>query len=139
MLNPEDQVWLYIQFAARRHASESARLVALQEKITEPEAIILLVLHVQTGLTQNDLAARLARDKTTVSRTLSKLEEMGLIIRSIGSLDGRSREIALTERGHRAVAASVSRLRNDVRAATRGLSDADLVACYRVITLLATH
>lgn len=46
-----------------------------------------------------DLAARVSRDYTTVSRQVARLEELGLVERRAGSTDKRVREAIITPRG----------------------------------------
>ena len=46
-----------------------------------------------------DLAGRVGRDYTTVSRQIARLEELGLVHRRGGSTDRRIREAVVTERG----------------------------------------
>lgn len=46
-----------------------------------------------------DLAARVGRDYTTVSRQVARLEELGLVVRRAGSADKRVREAIITPRG----------------------------------------
>jgi DNA-binding MarR family transcriptional regulator len=46
-----------------------------------------------------DLAARVGRDYTTVSRQVARLEELGLVERRAGAADRRVREAIITSRG----------------------------------------
>lgn len=46
-----------------------------------------------------DLAGRVGRDYTTVSRQVARLEELGLVTRRAGSVDRRVREAAITPEG----------------------------------------
>ena len=46
-----------------------------------------------------DLAGRVGRDYTTVSRQVARLEELGLVTRRAGSVDRRVREAAITPQG----------------------------------------
>jgi DNA-binding MarR family transcriptional regulator len=46
-----------------------------------------------------DLADRVGRDYTTVSRQVSKLEELGLAVRREGESDRRVREAVITDQG----------------------------------------
>ncbi|OJY63510.1 MAG: MarR family transcriptional regulator [Sphingobium sp. 66-54] len=46
-----------------------------------------------------DLAGRVGRDYTTVSRQVARLEELGLVERRAGSADKRVREAIITPRG----------------------------------------
>lgn len=46
-----------------------------------------------------DLAGRVGRDYTTVSRQVARLEELGLVTRSASATDRRIREAAITPQG----------------------------------------
>ena len=50
-----------------------------------------------------DLADRTGRDHTTISRQMSKLEELGLIARRSSTTDKRVREATVTEKGQEMV------------------------------------
>jgi DNA-binding MarR family transcriptional regulator len=60
----------------------------------------LLVLIQRRGpLGVGDLADRVGRDYTTVSRQVAKLENLGLVIRRTGKTDRRVTEVEVTEKG----------------------------------------
>lgn len=46
-----------------------------------------------------DLAERVGRDYTTVSRQVAKLEDLDLVTRRVGSMDRRVREAAISAKG----------------------------------------
>lgn len=75
------------QFAARGH------------HLTMPQWHILNRLWEEEGLTQNDLADRTFRDKTTTARTLALLIEQQLVVRERDSVDRRNYQISLTPAG----------------------------------------
>ncbi|CAL9624141.1 MarR family transcriptional regulator [Actinacidiphila sp. DG2A-62] len=50
--------------------------------------------------TMRDIAARLRCDPSTVSLAADKLQRAGLVARQPHPVDGRKRNLALTERGH---------------------------------------
>ncbi len=54
-------------------------------------------------LTQNDIAARLDIGKSTVAKSVAKLEEMGYLIRSGNEDDGRSIIVTLSEKGRQVI------------------------------------
>ena len=49
-----------------------------------------------------DVATRVGRDYTTVSRQVARLEELGLVARAAGSSDRRTREATVTPQGRAA-------------------------------------
>ena len=48
-----------------------------------------------------ELAELCGRDYTTVSRQVTKLEELGLVVRQVNAEDARSKEVVVTRKGRR--------------------------------------
>lgn len=67
--------------------------------IAPEQNLILLLLWEKDGLSQNEIAKRLDKDKTNIARMLSNLEKKELISRLINETDGRSFKVYLTEKG----------------------------------------
>lgn len=75
-------------------------LLALAGLTFERALFPLLVLVERKGpIGVVDLAGRVGRDYTTVSRQVARLEELGLVERRAGSADKRVREAIITRRG----------------------------------------
>lgn len=60
---------------------------------------LLVVIERRGPIGVLDLADRIGRDYTTVSRQVAKLDELGLVKRQAGAADGRVREAAVTPKG----------------------------------------
>ena len=67
--------------------------------ITVEQAIIMSHLWKQNGFTQQYLADKVGKDKTTVSGIITSLEKKNLIVRVPGENDKRQKRIFLTETG----------------------------------------
>lgn len=67
--------------------------------ITPEEWAILNRLWEQNGMSQNELAERTIKDKTTITRFLNQMENKGLIVRHSSQTDGRSKNVNLTSKG----------------------------------------
>ena len=74
------------------------------EPVAVAEAHALMELAQGVPLSQNDLAARLQLEKSTVSRLVGILETRGWIARSRSAQDGRARELRLTDTGEQMAA-----------------------------------
>ncbi|MCP3026481.1 MarR family winged helix-turn-helix transcriptional regulator [Halobacillus sp. A5] len=61
--------------------------------------LIMMLLWEENGLSQNQLAVRLNKDKTNIARMAANLEEKGFIRRSSSQTDRRSLTLFLTESG----------------------------------------
>ncbi len=82
---------------------------AALEGLEGSEARLLLVLEPGTGISMQELARRLGRDPTTVTRAADRAERHGLIERRPGSRDRRQRMTLLSETGLRRRLALVER------------------------------
>ncbi|WP_110929653.1 MarR family winged helix-turn-helix transcriptional regulator [Bacillus massiliglaciei] len=67
--------------------------------IAPEQNLILLLLWDKDGLSQNEIAKKLEKDKTNITRMLSNLEKKGFIKRRCNEIDGLSFNIFLTEEG----------------------------------------
>src|SRR5215208_1153108 len=74
------------------------------EPVAVAEAHALMELAQGVPLSQNDLAARLQLEKSTVSRLVGILETRGWIARARSAQDGRARELRLTNTGQQIAA-----------------------------------
>ena len=67
--------------------------------IAPEQHLILMLLWKKDGLTQNEIAKKLEKDKTNVARMICNLEKKGFITRHINEIDNRSFHVFLTENG----------------------------------------
>ena len=96
---------------------------------------LLRIARSATPMRQNELAASLSLDGSSVVRLLDSLENSGLIERCEDRADRRAKSLALTPRGRRTVD-QVERVSLEIRDAVLGeVSDDDLA---RVLRLLKT-
>jgi DNA-binding MarR family transcriptional regulator len=87
------------------------------------QELLLMRLWEQDHQSQRDLAAALKLDASTVTRTLQRLEQQGLVTRSPSPSDGRSMIVSLTSQGTE-LRPQVERLWAELEAITTdGLSD----------------
>jgi DNA-binding MarR family transcriptional regulator len=89
--------WLLHRAAQRlRNATgEQAEAHGIQLR----DYIILSALELDSSLTQIELSASLGLDKTTLMNQLGRLEQMGLIVRSVDPRDARARIPKNTQAG----------------------------------------
>ena len=84
-----------------------------------------------------DLAGRVGRDYTTVSRQVGRLEELGLVVRRPSPADGRVREALITPQGKAATdAVDAARERMAVNL-FRGWQSSDFDELVRLLRMLA--
>lgn len=68
-------------------------------KLAPEQYLVLALLREEEGLSQNQIAEQLGKDKSGIARMIASLENKGFIRRSGGSQDRRSVEVYLTDQG----------------------------------------
>jgi DNA-binding MarR family transcriptional regulator len=100
--DPLDDLYRRPGFMLRR-AHQIAVSLFLEEtgtlRITTTQYGILVLLKHQAGLDQISVAKLLGLDRSTTGMVLNKLEQAGLIGRTVGANDRRKRSLALTAEG----------------------------------------
>ncbi|MDP4106396.1 MAG: MarR family transcriptional regulator [Bacillota bacterium] len=86
------------------HQTDLALTTAIKAKLSPlnlaPEQnLILMLLWKQDGLSQNEIAKKLNKDKTNIARMINSLEKKELILRQCSKIDARSLHVYLTESG----------------------------------------
>ncbi|MCW2746235.1 MAG: transcriptional regulator, MarR family [Mycobacterium sp.] len=98
---------------ARSISEDSARMV--DPTLGAAAYGLLLRIDDQGAARAKELSDFFGLDKSTISRQISLLEELGLIDREPDPLDGRARRLILTERGRERVHAARTRRRVNFR------------------------
>ena len=94
---------------------------------------LLRIARSETPMRQNELAASLSLDGSSVVRLLDALEDAGLIERCEDRADRRAKSLVLTPRGRRTVD-QVERVSLEIRNAVLGdVSDEDLGRAFRML------
>lgn len=102
--------------------------------IAPEQNLIMMLLWEKDGLTQNQLAQYLGKDKTNIARMAANLEMKGFIKRNFCMEDRRSLELYLTESGKelKEQVVPVAEAFND--AVTEGISEEELKELDRLLT-----
>lgn len=69
-----------------------------QYNLTAAQAVIILIVCDFKVLTQDDITKRLSLDKSVIAKTVTKLEEIGFIVRTTNAKDKRTYDISPTEK-----------------------------------------
>ncbi len=96
--------------------------------------LIMMLLWEKNGLTQNQLAHYLNKDKTNIARMASNLEKKGLIYRNNRLEDKRSLELNLTEYGSKLKEQVLPVAESFNNRVTDGISEDELNELDRLLT-----
>lgn len=66
--------------------------------LTAAQAVVILIVCDFKALTQDDITKRLSLDKSVIAKTVTKLEELGFIVRTTNAKDKRTYDICPTEK-----------------------------------------
>ena len=66
--------------------------------LTAAQAVVILSVCDFKALTQDDITKRLSLDKSVIAKTVTKLEELGFIVRTTNARDKRTYDICPTEK-----------------------------------------
>ena len=91
------------------------------------------------GMTSSQLCTVCEKDKAAISRTITELEEEGILDRDVHDGNRYRALLKLTERGKAAAAQVDERVRMAVEKAGEGLSDAQRTIFYSVLSLIASN
>lgn len=70
----------------------------LKYSLTAAQAVVILIVCDFEMLTQDDITKRLSLDKSVIAKTVTKLEEIGFMVRTTNSNDKRTYDIRPTEK-----------------------------------------
>jgi DNA-binding MarR family transcriptional regulator len=101
--------------------------------LSMPQMAILVDLWARDGVTQQELAISLIKDKGTIARALESMEELGLVTRQTDEEDKRNKRIFLTEKGRQMQDATLPLARKVTKEASSGISDEELRICKEVL------
>jgi DNA-binding MarR family transcriptional regulator len=115
----------------------SGRIVREARMSLDPALLrILAVIYRFEPVGLVDLAERVGRDHTTVSRQVTKLQELGLIGRRAGAADRRVNEVLLTAKGRSAAGSLLAAHQRVISPILARWSDKDISELTRLIRKL---
>lgn len=90
--------------AAYLHMHRQTQAVLAEQDMTADQFVLLAVLDIEDGVTQQVLTSRASSDPNTVRAMLLLLERKGLVIRRRHATDRRARRVFLTAKAKRTYA-----------------------------------
>lgn len=101
--------------------------------ITAEQYAFLIQLWERNGLPQGILAAKTARDKTTMARLASGLESRDLIVRVPSPADARERLVCLTDKGKKLMNEATTLVSEILAEAQKGIDVGEMEICKDVL------
>lgn len=101
--------------------------------IAPEQNLIMMLLWEQDGLTQNEIAKKLYKDKTNIARMASNLEKKGFIQRVISKEDRRSLKLYLTHEGKELGNSVIPIAEEFNRLVCNGITDEELKELRRIL------
>ncbi len=95
-----------------------------------------ILVHVwnYNGISQNDLARKLFKDKTTIARLVASVESSGMIRRQPSPEDGRGKNIYLTDEGKSVMDRATAIVRKIDDSVAADIDRNELKICKRVLS-----
>lgn len=133
--NPLEEIGFII---ARTHRTMlntlNQRLVEEGFDLTSEQAIVIMRLSIQDGLTQQELSDAIFKEKSSVKRLIDNLERKNMIVRIMDQNDRRNKRIHLTH-GGRILQENMSKvaicLLTEVQT---GIDNNEMEICKKVLT-----
>jgi DNA-binding MarR family transcriptional regulator len=108
-------------------------------ELTSEQCLILVMLGCESQVNQQDLADRMFKDKTGISRLVSGMERKGLIQRTSTIEDRRNNFVQLTDFG-RSTLSTIQKQLSEIRVEAReGIAEKDMETCRRVLQKLVDN
>ena len=120
-------------------ATRTMRKEAEAYGLTQAEFVAVRLLLPGKELTLTELARRLSRSVTTMSRVISNLEDKGLLYKRRTRDDRRLVFLKLTEEGVALGSSLQERAMSYEEMCVRGISDEDLLICYATLRKIAMN
>ncbi len=111
----------------------SRKLCEAGGQITAEQFRLLMMLWIEDGRNQQDLADLYGKDKTSIARMLQTMERHGLITRVRDEKDKRNNLLYITEKGLEIRARLYPALHETIEVTEAGIDAEQLVTCKRVL------
>lgn len=103
-------------------------------QLTSEQNLIMAILWEQEGVSQNEIALRLNKDKSSVARMIVTLEKKGYIHRTICQKDRRSIEVFLTKKGKMLGKDVMPINQNIINTISKGMTEEEVTQLQRLLT-----
>jgi DNA-binding MarR family transcriptional regulator len=103
------------------------------ENLTVDQALTLIVLNKHPGLSQQQIAELVFKDKASLTRIIELLVQKGLLSRALHATDRRKFDLHLTVPGQELLARLAATIERNQQTALRGLDAAELAQFHATL------
>ena len=108
-----------------------------QYDLTAAQAIVIIIVCDFEVLTQDGITKRLGLDKSVIAKTVTKLEELGFLLRSTNAKDKRSYDICPTDKSWEVYPFLKKQMDACFQRITQQMTDAERAEFIRLLLLAA--
>ena len=105
--------------------------------LTAAQALVILIVCDFETLTQDEITKRLGLDKSVIAKTVTKMEELGFVVRSTNARDKRTYDICPTEKAWRVYPFVKEQIEICFQRMTQRMTDAQREEFKRLLLLAA--
>ena len=109
----------------------------VQFDLTAAQAVVILIVCDYGELTQDEITKRLGLDKSVIAKTVTKLAELGFLVRSTNPKDKRTFDIRPTERAWAAYPHVQEQIENCFGRMTEHMAETERAEFKRLLLLAA--
>jgi len=125
--------------AAEKRLTRAMQSLLSEAPINERELDVLIAIRAVPGQTVRQMRERLAMTVPTFARILGRLDQQGLIEKSLSVDDMRARALHLSPDGETLLVPFVARLRDVLRSAYRDVGAEHVIGARAVLEAIAAH
>jgi DNA-binding MarR family transcriptional regulator len=103
------------------------------------QTLIMMLLWEKDGLSQNEIAEKLNKDKTNIARMVANLEQKGFIRRVSGGKDWRALEVYLTDEGKELGGKVIPIADEFNERVCRGVSKEELTMLKKILSIMCAN
>lgn len=108
-----------------------------EHDLTAAQAVIILIVCDFEVLTQDEITKRLGMDKSVIAKTVTRLEEMGFMVRSTNAKDKRTYDIRPTKKAWKAYPFVKEQIEQGFQRMTQQMTDAERNEFKRLLLIAA--
>lgn len=130
----EDSLGRKMEVASRLMSNRlTQRLKNFEIPVTAEQWGLLSILFEEDGISQNQLASKMFKDHTSISRIVDNLIKKSLIIRKYDPTDRRTNLIYITETGAKLKDQIMEEVQQHIAASFQGITEEQLKICSEVM------